>query len=116
MAIPVILAPLVAGIVTGLSTFLASRGMWILAGMGLGFMAVTGLQTVAGLIIGDMVAVVGTLGGMGGAVSADSHLGVIMLQLAAYCGLFDALNIVIGGFVASYSLIGLRVALRRLNA
>lgn len=114
---PVFLAPIVAGIVTGLSTFLASRGMWILAGLGLGFATVTGLEAVAGIVIADMQAVIAAVngyGGGGGSGGNSYHVGAVMTKLAAYCGLFDALNIVIGGFLASYSLIGLRVVLRRL--
>lgn len=115
---PAFLAPIVAGIVTGLSTFLASRGAWILAGLGVGMVTVTGLEAIAGVVIGDMqqiIAGVQGLGGISGGAGGGPHPGVVAVKLAAYVGLFDALNIVIGGFMASYGLVGLRVILRRLG-
>jgi hypothetical protein len=115
-----IFAPVAAAIFGGLSTFVAGRMWWILAGLGVGFATMKGMQTVAGFIISDMQLAVSGIttaagwvmtGGGGGSV----NVGLFMVKFAAFCGLFDALNIMIGGFMALYGLIGMRVILRRLT-
>lgn len=111
---PIFLAPLVAGLVSGLSAFVASRGAWILAGLGIGFATMKGMQTVAGFIIQDMQLVIGQINTSGGSVGGH-NVGIFMAKFAAYCGLFDAINIVIGGYIALYGMLAMRVVLRRLG-
>lgn len=117
MALPVIagLGAISAGVVSGISAFIASRAAWILAGLGVGFATMKGAQVVLGFIIADMNFVVDSLGSMGGSLPQFGHLGALMLRFTAYVGLFDALNIVIGGYMASYGFVATRVVLRRLQ-
>lgn len=114
MAIPLV-GGFAAAFVAGFSAFLASRGAWILAGLGVGFTAMKGMQILLGFVVGDMVAIIGALQSGGGSLEGFSHVGLIMLQFAAYMGLFDGLNILLGGYMASYGLIATRVVMRRLT-
>lgn len=114
MAFP-LLGGAVAAVVAGLSAFVASRAAWILTGLGVGFFTMKGMQTVAGFVIADMQAVIGALNSAGGSIEGVGHVGVIMAQFAAYVGLFDAINIVIGAYMAAYGMIAMRVVLRRLQ-
>lgn len=115
--------PLLAGgtaaVVAGLSAFLASRAGWLLAGLGVGWTVMQGMTTLGGYVIGDMQEIIATLnaatGGSGGAGGAG-HYGAIMLALAGYAGLWDAINIVLGGYMTAYGLIAMRVVLTRLGA
>lgn len=114
MAFPII-GGAVAAVVAGLSAFLASRAAWILTGLGVGFFTMKGMQTLAGFVIADMQLVIGAINGGSGSLDNLGHVGVIMAQFAAYVGLFDAINIVIGAYMAAYGLIAMRVVLRRLQ-
>lgn len=114
MPLPLALAPAVAGIFTGLSYFLASRGAWLLAALGIGFATMKGMQTIAGFVISDMNLAIAAVNSASGAVGGH-NVGVFMAKFAAYCGLFDALNIMLGGFMALYGMVGLRVIMRRLT-
>lgn len=113
MALP-LLGGAVAAVVAGLSAFLASRAAWILTGLGVGFFTMKGMQTLAGFVIADMQTVIGALNGSG-SLENFGHVGVIMAQFAAYVGLFDAINIVIGAYMAAYGMVAMRVVLRRLQ-
>lgn len=113
MAFP-LLGGAVAAVVAGLSAFLASRAAWILTGLGVGFFTMKGMQTLAGFVIADMQTVIGALNGSG-SLENLGHVGVIMAQFAAYVGLFDAINIVIGAYMAAYGMVAMRVVLRRLQ-
>lgn len=112
---PLFLAPLVAGIFSGISAFLASRGAWLLAGLGVGLVVTKGMQTIAGFVIGDMQQIIATMPTGGGSGTGGINAGHYMIQMSAYVGLFDALNIVLGAFMAAYGLVGLRVILSRLS-
>lgn len=113
MAFPII-GGAVAAVVAGLSAFVASRAAWILTGLGVGFFTMKGMQTLAGFVIADMQQVIGALNGTG-SLENVGHLGVVMAQFAAYVGLFDAINIVIGAYMAAYGMVAMRVVLRRLQ-
>lgn len=113
MALP-LLGGAVAAVVAGLSAFLASRAAWILTGLGVGFFTMKGMQTLAGFVIADMQTVISALNGSG-SLENLGHVGVIMAQFAAYVGLFDAINIVIGAYMAAYGMVAMRVVLRRLQ-
>ncbi|ENO80154.1 hypothetical protein C664_00390 [Thauera sp. 63] len=74
------------------------------------------MQTVLGFVVADMQTIIGTLNSAGGgSLDGYGHIGAIMLKFAAYVGLFDAINIVIGGYLAAYGMISMRVVLRRLQ-
>lgn len=115
--------PLLAGgtavVVAGLSAFVASRGAWLLAGLGVGWTVMQGMTVLAGYVIGDMQLIISTInestGGSGGA-GGFGHYGAIMLSLAGYAGLWDAINILLGGYMTAYGLIAMRVVLTRLGA
>lgn len=111
---PIFLAPIAAGIFSGISYFLASRGAWILAALGIGFATMTGMQTIAGYVISDLNLAITAINSSSGSVGTH-NVGVFMAKFAAYVGLFDAINIVIGGHMALYGMIGLRVIMRRLT-
>lgn len=112
MPLPAIGVMLGGGIVAGLVQFFASRAGMILAGFGLSLIGVKGLQTFLGFAITDIQTVAGYLQGGGG----SSGLGAKMLQFAAYAGLFDGVNILISGYMAYASLLGVRFILGRLSA
>lgn len=109
-------ANLVGAIVSGLVSFFATRGASIFAGLGLTFIGVKGFETFLGFIVSDFNAVVSTLSsGPGGGGSGGAYdFAVVMIQVAAYAGFFDALNILISGWMAFASLLGVRFVLARL--
>jgi len=110
MALPALGLIFGGGIVAGLVQFFASKAGMILAGMGLTFIGVKGLQTFLGYAITDINTVVQFLGSGGG----SSGIGAVMLQFAAYAGLFEGVNIMISGYMAYASLLGVRFVLGRL--
>lgn len=112
MALPMIGALMAGGIISGLVQFFASRAGMILAGLGLTMIGVKGLQTFLGFAIADITTYVGFLNGGGG----GSGLGLKMLQFAAYAGLFEGINIMISGYMAYASLLGVRFVLGRLSS
>ena len=112
MALP--LAGLLAGgVIAGLVQFFATRGAMILAGLGLTFIGVKGLQTFLGYAITDIQNVASMLGAGAGSASG---LGSTMLQFAAYAGLFEGVNIVISGYMAYASLLAVRFVIGRLTS
>lgn len=120
MPVPLALAPAAAGIVAGISAFLASRGAWILAGLGVGLFTMKGMQLFIGYVVSDIqgaITVVQSTGALlsGASGAAGSPFGIIMLKLLAYCGFFDAINIVVGGYMTAAGLVAMRVVLRRLS-
>lgn len=112
---PVFVASLVGIIVTALTQFVASRAGMILAGLGLTFVGVKGFETFMGFVIADINQVTSYVQSAGGSAGNASGLGALMVQFAAYAGLFDALNIVISGYMAFASLSGLAFTVRRLS-
>jgi hypothetical protein len=113
LAFPII-GTLVGGIIAGLTQFFASRGALMLAGLGLTFIGVKGFETFIGFIIADWNTVIGQLNGGGTGVSAG--LAQKMVQLAAFAGFFDGLNIVLSGYMAFVSLISVKFIVGRLNS
>lgn len=117
MPLPIVAATLVGSIIAGLTQFFASRIGMILAGMGMTYIGVKGMTIVAGYLITDMQGIITWYqsnlgGGVGGQVSS---FGMFLFQLAGYAGFFDAVNIIISGYMAYFSLAGLKVVLSRLN-
>lgn len=112
MALPAIAAAIGTGLVAGLAQFLTTRAGMILAGLGLTFIGVKGFQTFLGYVITDIQTVAAFLAaGSGSAMS----LGQKMLQFAAFAGFFEGLNIIISGYFAYASLLGVRFILGRLQ-
>lgn len=109
MAIPIVFPAIAGAIVAGFTQFLASRGAAILAGLGLTFVGVKGFETVIGFAIQDIQQVASQAAGGGGGHS-DA-----MVQMAAYAGLFDYINIVLSGYSAFASIVGLRFIVGRLK-
>lgn len=114
MPLPIVAASLVGGIVAGIAQFFASRAGAILAGLGLSFIAAKGLSNIIAYVIADLNTALGMIsasgvGGIGG------NLAQVGLQFAAYAGLFDAINILISGYMAMLSLTTLRVFMARLK-
>lgn len=113
-AIPAIGSLFAGGIIAGLVQFFASRAGMILAGLGLTYIGVKGLETLIGFVVGDINTLVSLLQSQAGSVGG-SGLGALMLKFAAFAGLFDGLNIVISGYMAYTSLLGVRFILGRLK-
>lgn len=112
MAFPAIGALMAGGVISGLVQFFASRAGMILAGLGLTYIGVKGLQTFLGYAITDIQTVAGFLNQGSGSASG---LGAKMLQFAAYAGLFEGINILISGYMAYASLLAVRFVLGRLQ-
>lgn len=115
-AIPAIGTLLAGGVVAGITQFLLSRAGMILSAMGLTFIATKGLEVFMGYAVSDISTIVAALNSMGGGSGATSDLGAKMLQFAAYAGLFDAVNIVISGFMSVASLVGVRFLVARFGS
>jgi hypothetical protein len=118
MALPIVAASFVGGIVAGLAQFAASKAGLILAGLGLTFIGVKSLEAFIGYVIADMQQVIALAQQAGGAVGGSagvSNLAYQAMQFAAYAGLFDALNIVISGYMAYVSLMSVRFIVGRLK-
>lgn len=113
MALPAIAVSLGAGVVAGLAQFLTTRAGMILAGMGLTFIGVKGFQTFLGYVISDIQTVAAFVQAGAGTTLG---LGQKMLQFAAFAGFFEGLNIIISGYFAYASLLGVRFILGRLSS
>lgn len=118
MPVPIIAASFIGGIAAAITQFFMSRAGSIIAGLGLTFIGVKSMETFIGYVIGDMQQIVsivqsagGGSGGIGGAGLAN--LAAMAMQFAAYAGLFDALNIVISGYMAYASLTAVRFIVGR---
>lgn len=118
MPLPIVAASMIGGIVAGLAQFAMSRAGTILAGLGLTFIGVKSLEAFVGYVVADMQEVIALAqsagGGVGGA-SGVSNLAYQAMQFAAYAGLFDALNIVISGYMAYTSLLSVKFIVGRLK-
>lgn len=113
MAAPLFLAAAAGAVVSALVTFVTSKLGMIIAGLGLTFVGVKGFEAFLGFVISDVIQIASiatTIGGTG----AATGLGLKMVKLAAFAGLFDALNIVMAGYMAFASMMGLRFVLARL--
>lgn len=113
MAVPII-ATIGGGIIAGLVQFFATKAGAILAGLGLTYIGVKGFEAFLGYVISDWQTLSGMLQGQAGNLNG-SGAGAIALQFAAFVGFFDAINIIISGYMAFASLLGMRVILARLK-
>jgi hypothetical protein len=112
MALPLIGATLIGSIISGITAALASRAGSMLAAAGLAFISIKGFQTVVGFLVADMQMAMGLLSGLGG---SGTGIAGRLMRMAAYIGLFDAINITISGHLAIASVKGFRVMLGRLQ-
>lgn len=113
MAIPAFFISVGAGVAAGLTSFFATRAGAMLAGLGLTIIGVKSFEAFLGYVVSDinmLSSMIGSIDTSGAATAAG-----IFLQVAAYCGLFDALNIIISGYMAAASLIGMKIVFGRLS-
>lgn len=115
MALPAIAVTLVGGIVSGLIQFFTTRAGTILAGLGLSIVFVKGFEHIVSYVLQDMQTIMSGLGGGGGGSGSGLNLSGVMLQFAAYAGLFDGLNIIISGYLAYASMMQVKFLLGRLK-
>lgn len=115
--IPVVAASFIGGIVSALAQFAISRAGMIIAGLGFTFVGVKSMEAFIGYVVSDMNSIVSMVNGMGGAAGPNGigHLASTMMQIAAYAGLFDALNIIISGYMSYASLVAIRFLVARLK-
>lgn len=118
MALPLFaagwLASIGGAVVAGLTQFVMSRLGLILAGLGLTIVSVKGFEVFIGYVVSDLNQIVSGLNAAGGE-GGMAGLGQIMLQYAAFAGLFDAINIVVSGYMAFASFAALRFIAARLS-
>ena len=107
-------ASIAGGLIAGLVQFFASRAGTMLAGLGLTYIGVRSWQAFLGYIISDIQLVVNSLPSGGGSGGGYDYA-ALAIQVASYAGLFDALNIIISGYMAAGSLVGMRVLMGRLK-
>lgn len=115
MPLPIVAASFIGAIVAGLAQFAISKAGLILAGLGLTFIGVKSLEAFIGYVVSDMTQIINLAQTSGAGAGQASHLAATMMQFAAYAGLFDALNIVISGYMAYTSLMSVRFVLGRLK-
>lgn len=91
---------IVAGIVSGITQFFGERGLYMLSALGIGIATYGGIDTISTGIINDLTGSLATIQNQ--AVSAGSGYGWLSsyaVRYLSYIGFFDALNIVISGFL-----------------
>lgn len=113
MPLPIVAASFIGGITAAITQFFMSRAGTIIAGLGLTLIGVKSMEVFIGYVVGDMQQVVGMVQGAGGGAGNVGNLGVIAMQFAAYAGLFDAINILISGYMAFASLSAMRFIVGR---
>jgi hypothetical protein len=108
------LSSLVGVIVSALVTFFASKGGSVLAGFGLSVVAATGITNLVQAIIGDIATVQAMVNQTPGG-GTGFNVGWVMFQFAAYCGLPDAINIVVSGAITKVSIAEGRAFVKRMT-
>ncbi len=106
-------ASIAGGLIAGLVQFFASRAGTMLAGLGLTYIGVRSWQAFLGYVISDIQLVVNSLPSGGGGSGGGYDYAALAIQVASYAGLFDALNIIISGYMAAGSLVGMKVIMGR---
>lgn len=116
MALPLALASIgssiAGGFVAGLVQFFTTRAGTIIAGLGLTFIGVKSFQAFMGFVISDIQLIVSAMPANGG---GGSGIGLLALQVSAYIGLFDAVNIVVSGYMSAGSLLGMKIVMGRMS-
>ncbi|NJA90236.1 DUF2523 domain-containing protein [Rhodocyclus tenuis] len=114
MALPIIAgigSSIAGGFIAGLVQFFTTRAGTILAGLGLTFIGVKSFEALVGFIVTDFNVITTTIPSLVG----GHGVGAMAVQVAAYVGVFDALNIVISGYMASASLLAAKVIIGRMK-
>lgn len=116
-AIPVLWSSLVGAITAGIVGAMTSRIGKILAAMGLSYVAITGMQTLIGFFVADLNTAIGAYNAIAGGIGGTGGLGIgtKMLKMAAYIGLFDALNITLSAATASLAVRELSVMVKAMR-
>lgn len=118
MPIPVALAPIAAslagGFIAGIVQFFASRAGTMLAGLGLTFVGVKSFEAFLGFFISDIQFAL-SFASQGSGGGSGPNYAAIAMQMAAYIGLFDGINIILSGYMAAGSLVGMRVLMGRMK-
>jgi hypothetical protein len=76
----------------------------------------TGFQTFLGYIVSDMNTILGGINNTAVTAQNKSWIAGYAVRFAANCGLFDAINIVISGYMTAASFIGTKFALTKLQS
>lgn len=117
MALPLALASIgssiAGGFVAGLVQFFTTRAGTIIAGLGLTFIGVKSFQAFMGFVVSDIQLIVSAMPSGGG--GGGSGIGLLALQVSAYIGLFDAVNIVVSGYMSAGSLLGMKIVMGRMS-
>ena len=112
MALPVVAATFIGGLISGLVQFFTTKAGHILAGLGLSFIFAKGIERLTFYVVNDIRTIISLLNsGAGGGISYYE----IMFNFAAYAGLFDAINILIGGVLSYVSVMQFKAILGRLK-
>lgn len=102
-----------SGVVAGLVNFFATKAGHILAGLGLTMIGVKSFEAFMGYVIADIAQIGGMMGNI--QIGMGSGLSVPALQIMAHIGVFDFVNIIISGYMAAGSLIGMKVIYGRMK-
>lgn len=114
MPVPIVAASFIGGITAAITQFFMSRAGSIIAGLGLTFVGIKSMEVFIGYVVGDMQQIISIAQGVGGGGSGQlGNLAAIAMQFAAYAGLFDALNILISGYMSFASLSAMRFIVAR---
>lgn len=106
---------IVGAIISGLVQFFSTRAGSIFLGLGLSVVAYTGINGVIQAILGDLQILQNTVNSGAGNTGSGVNLGYVMLQLAAYCGLPDSINIVLSGAITKVSIAEGRAFIKRMT-
>jgi hypothetical protein len=108
MALPVVAAAIIGGVVTAITQFFVSRAGSMLVGLGITISIYTGLTRITNFIIADLQTILSSIQGMSGGGSGPDILGYA-IQLAAFAGFFDGINIILSGFLTVMGIKAMRV-------
>lgn len=101
----------------GMAFFFTANGLSILAGLGLGYSTYVGIDVIVDLAISQVTQSINSLESQSQVVVGNSgqsfNWAGYMLKLASYAGLFDALEIVIAGFLVANSMTTFKLILNR---
>lgn len=115
MPLPALGVMIGGGVVAALVQFFTSKAGLILAGLGLSFIFMKGIQTIMGFMLADFNTLQNALASQSGNFEGQG-LGAIMLQWAQFVGFFDGLNIIVSGYMAVASVKQLKVIVGRLQS
>lgn len=109
MALPVIALTLGGSILSGLTVFFMTKLPQVLAAMGLSAVMYKGLELIMDRVIAGVVQAVG----QGGAVVYGGTT-IDMIGMMGSAGLFSAINVILSGYAALFTIKGSKVILRAL--